>query len=179
MNDPAYFRLMADYNRWMNQKIYAVCAELSDEQRKKDTGAFFKSIHGTLNHLLHADRAWMARFTRIPAKLPQKLGEELYSDFSELRRERERTDDEIVDWTATLSPAWLASPLSYRSSVDGKKRILPHWVLAVHMFNHQAHHRGQLTTLLSQLGVDYGITDIPWLPSLGATMGDPEEMVAP
>jgi len=77
-----------------------------------------------------------------------------------------KLDDEIVAWAQTLSEDWLQSPSTYTSSVDGKTRTLPTWVLVVHMFNHQTHHRGQLTTLLKQLGVDPGITDIPWLPAL-------------
>jgi uncharacterized damage-inducible protein DinB len=63
MDNLSYYQLMADYNHWMNQKLYAICAEIPDEKRKEDLGAFFQSIHGTLNHLLYGDRAWMGRFT--------------------------------------------------------------------------------------------------------------------
>jgi uncharacterized damage-inducible protein DinB len=166
MIDPSYCQLMAQYNQWMNQKLYAICAEIPDEERKQDRGAFFKSIHGTLNHLLDGDRIWIGRFTGKPLS-SRKLGEELYSDFEQLRQEREQFDQEILAWAKTLSVEWLAQPFEYASKVDGKTRILPTWTLVTHLFNHQTHHRGQLTTLLSQIGHDPGVTDLPWLPSLG------------
>lgn len=165
MGDRNYYEMMANYNQWMNQKLYKICAEILDEKRKEDRGAFFKSIHGTLNHLLYGDRAWMGRFINEPFSVT-KIGQELYADFDELRKEREQTDLEIVKWSKNITAEWLEKPFEYTSSVDGKTRILPTWVLVTHMFNHQTHHRGQLTTLLSQLGCDPGITDIPWLPSL-------------
>jgi len=155
---------MAEYNQWMNEKLYAICAEIPEEKRKENLGAFFKSIHGTLEHILHGDRAWMGRFTG--QSFAVKLGQELYANFDELRKERELMDRQIIEWSKTLSPKWLAQPFEYTSNVDGKTRVLPTWVLVTHMFNHQIHHRGQLTTLLSQLGYDPGITDLPWLPSL-------------
>lgn len=165
MGDRTYYSTMAEYNQWMNRKIYAVCVQLPDEMRKKDMGAFFKSIHGTLNHLLSGDRAWMGRFTQQP-NFPKRIGAELYSDFEDLHRTRIEMDQTIVDWAATLSPEWLNQPFEYTSSVDKKTRIFPAWLLVTHMFNHQTHHRGQLTTLLTQLGYDPGITDLPWLPTL-------------
>ncbi len=158
---------MAEYNRWMNQKLYTVCAEIPDVDRKKDLGAFFKSIHGTLNHLLYGDRAWMERFTGKTFSV-KVMGQELYSKFEELREQREITDQAIAKWSKSLSKEWLESLFEYTSNVDGKIRVLPTWILVVHLFNHQAHHRGQLTTLLSQSGYDPGITDLPWLPSLDA-----------
>ncbi len=85
-----YYRTIATYNKWMNQKLYAVCAEIPDGNRKSDRGAFFKSVHGTLNHILVADRIWLGRFTQAP--FVAKLDGDLYSDFSELRSERERLD---------------------------------------------------------------------------------------
>lgn len=164
MSNRTYYLTMAEYNQWMNQKLYAICAEIPDEMRKQDQKAFFKSIHGTLNHLLFGDRIWLGRFVDQP--FPARVGDELYSDFAQLRQEREKTDQQILDWAKQLSPEWLDQPFSYTSAVDGKTRVLPSWVLVTHMFNHQTHHRGQLTTLLSQLGYDPGVTDLPWLPSL-------------
>jgi uncharacterized damage-inducible protein DinB len=169
MIDPSYCQLMAQYNQWMNQKLYAICAEIPDEERKQDRGAFFKSIYGTLNHLLEGDRIWVGRFTGKPLS-SRKLGEELYSDFEQLRQEREQFDQEILDWAKTLLVEWLAQPFEYTSNVDGKTRTLPTWLLVTHLFNHQTHHRGQLTTLLSQIGHDPGVTDLPWLPEQGVVL---------
>ncbi len=163
-----YYQMMADYNQWMNRKIYAVCEQIPDAQRKEDRGAFFKSIHGTLNHLLYGDLAWLGRFQDHP--IPTVIGPNLYEEFDELQIRREALDQQIIDWTQTLSETWLAQPFRYTSNVDRITRELPTWILVTHMFNHQTHHRGQLTTLLTQMGHDPGVTDIPWLPSLTPTV---------
>ncbi|MBO9999547.1 MAG: damage-inducible protein DinB [Cyanobacteria bacterium SID2] len=161
----SFYTTMAHYNIWMNQKLYDACEQISDEERKLDRGAFFKSVHSTLNHLLFGDLAWMGRF--IDRKLTdKKIGEDLYESFDELRSAREKTDREILDWTKNLSSEWLESSIVYASQAYGRTRILPAWLLVTHMFNHQTHHRGQLTTLLTQMGYDVGSTDLPWMPSL-------------
>lgn len=149
---------MARYNQWMNQKVYAVCAEIPDLERKSDRGAFFRSIDGTLNHILVGDLIWLGRFTQQP--FGARLDHELYTDFSELRAERERLDRVIIDWAQNLTPDWLNLDLNYTNS-SGFTRTLPHWLLVTHLFNHQTHHRGQLTTVLNQMGYDAGVTDLP------------------
>lgn len=122
---------LARYNRFMNERLYALAATLSDEARKRDVGAFFKSIHGTFNHLLLADRVWLARFRGVVAPdgfmAPgiRTLDQELYSDFDELRRERELTDDELSSWIVELTPDRLAAPLVYRR--QGQQLNFPLW----------------------------------------------------
>ncbi|MGG6296982.1 DinB family protein [Leptolyngbya sp. AN02str] len=165
MINQAYCQLMATYNEWMNHKLYAICATLSEGDRTRDLGAFFHSIHGTLNHLLHGDRIWLGRFTNARTSLPP-IGHILYADFAELQHEREQTDRDLLNWAASISEAWLEKPFEYTSAIDSETRVLPAWVLVTHLFNHQTHHRGQLTTLLHQLGHDPGVTDVPWLPGL-------------
>ncbi|AFY94518.1 DinB family protein [Chamaesiphon minutus] len=156
-----YYTAISNYNQWMNQKLYAVCADITEVDRKSDRGAFFKSIHGTLNHIAIADLIWLGRFTQQP--FAAKLDAELYSDFSELRAQRERLDRRIIEWANNLTPDWLNADLTYTNS-SGFTRTLPHWLLVTHMFNHQTHHRGQLTTLLNQMGYDAGVTDLPAMP---------------
>lgn len=160
----AYCHLMAEYGHWMNQNLYQVCANIPDSDRRRDLGAFFQSIHGTLNHILFGDRVWLGRLTGEPFR--QSVGEEIHADFDELRRQQEITDRKILAWCETLDNDWLLKPFVYSSNIYKQTRVLPTWVLVTHMFNHQTHHRGQLTTLLSQLGYDLGITDLPWMPSL-------------
>jgi uncharacterized damage-inducible protein DinB len=167
MSQNAYCIVMAEYNQWMNQKLYELCAGIPDDIRRQDQGAFFKSNHGTLNHLLFGDRIWMGRFIGQP--FAAKAGDELYRDFDQLRQEREKTDWQILNWTQQLSAQWLNQSFTYTSGMDGKTRAFPAWLLVSHMFNHQTHHRGQLTTLLSQLGYDPGVTDLPWLPSIASS----------
>jgi uncharacterized damage-inducible protein DinB len=157
-----YARTMARYNRWMNEKLYASAAQLDDATRKADLGAFFKSIHGTLNHLLLADRLWMGRFVGVPFAA-KTLDEELYADFDELRRQRTMTDDAVDAYVAGLTDTALGGTLSYTSLVNPAPRSIPLALAVTHFFNHQTHHRGQLTTLLMQRGVDPGVTDLMWL----------------
>ncbi|MEZ4255631.1 MAG: DinB family protein [Polyangiales bacterium] len=156
---------LARYNRWMNDKLYGLAATLTDEARKRDVGAFFKSIHGTFNHLLVADRIWLGRFRGetfpegfIGPGGIRAINDELYSDFDELRRERLRTDDDLSAWVAGLSEAQLAAPLAFVRR--GARFESPLWWSVTHVFNHQTHHRGQVTTILNQLGIDPGVTDL-------------------
>ena len=165
MISPDYCRLMARYNRWMNERLYALCATMPDSERKRDRGAFFGSIHGTLNHLLWGDRMWLGRFAGPPCTHPE-FGTDMFAGFDELSRERETTDRAMLDWAGGVSADWLAAALVYASVVDGKMRRLQAAVAAIHLFNHGTHHRGQLTTLLKQAGVDPGVTDLPWVPGV-------------
>lgn len=158
-------RDLAAYNQWMNQRLYAVCAELSDAQRRQDRGVFFKSIHGTLNHLLLADRIWLGRFAGQPFQV-DSLDQQLHHDFAELARARAQTDDEILRWANELTDTVLAGALRYTSVVNPAPRSYEMWLAVTHFFNHQTHHRGQLTAMLSQCGKDYGVTDIIWLPGV-------------
>lgn len=166
----AQFRLMGRYNTWVNQRLYEVAGALSDEERRRDLGAFFHSVHGTLNHLLLTDRHWMSRFaTCTPfrfrafegAKLEPVLGlhgRELYADFGALRAQRKATDAVLEAWLAEIEPAALSAPMCYANS-QGIQREHPLWFAVAHLFNHQTHHRSQATTLIQQLGRDYGVTD--------------------
>jgi uncharacterized damage-inducible protein DinB len=158
-----YYQLMADYNRWMNRSLYTICAEIPDAKRKDNLGAFFKSLHGTLNHIVWGDRVWLRRFTNHPFP-SSRIGEDVFADFNELRAEREKLDEFIIDWAENLPGEWLAQPFQYTSAIDAKTRRGPAWVFVTQLFNHQTHHRGQATTLIKQLGYDPGVTDIPWLP---------------
>jgi uncharacterized damage-inducible protein DinB len=158
-----HYQLMADYNQWLNQRLFAVCATLSDAQRKSDRGAFFKSIHGTLNHVLWGDRTWLTRFKAHNYPLTP-IGEDLYADFDELRAQRETLDAAIVRWAGALAEDWLQQPLTFTSVVDAKTRKAPAWIFVTQFFNHQTHHRGQVSTLIKQFGVEPGVMDIPWMP---------------
>ena len=168
------FTRLARYNHWMNERLYALAAQMSDEERKLDRGAFFKSIHGTFNHILLGDRIWLARFAnsgRAFAALMDHaappgvtaLGDELYSDFPTLAHERNKTDLAIEAWMAELDDAILDSTLRYKR-MNGEAHEHPFWLVLTHFFNHQTHHRGQATTLLMQLGIDPGATDLIVLP---------------
>ena len=167
----AQFKILAQYNTWMNRSIYDTCATLSDEERQRDLHAFFGSIHRTLNHLLLTDRVQLGRFVGADRMRSfdetgrvieiRSLDQELYADFATLRREREKTDAAIESWTAAeITSEFLSRDMIYDAmSATGRYRV-PMWIAVTHFFNHQTHHRGQITTLLSQLGQDAGVTDL-------------------
>jgi uncharacterized damage-inducible protein DinB len=167
----AHFVLLADYNRWMNEKLYAAAAALGSEEIVRERGAFFGSIFRTLNHLMVADLIWLRRFHaargfRVLEALdaeewpaPQKLDGLLFPDFAELARRRPRLDALICEWIASLSPADLEGSFDYRNTQGIPARRAFSSVL-LHVFNHQTHHRGQVTTLVFQAGRDPGPTDL-------------------
>jgi len=167
MATASHAHLMAQYNEWMNSRLYALCASLADTELRKDRGAFFQSIYGTLNHIVYGDLAFMSRFTGDPAVVPEP-GADLFGTFARLRAQREALDRRILVWSESLSASWLAETLTYASKIDGQTRTVAKWTLVTHMFNHQTHHRGQVTTLLSQMGLDVGSTDIPFMPQFAA-----------
>ena len=163
------FRRFAQYNAWFNGRLYELISSLTEEDRRRDMGAFFRSIHGTLNHILLTDRIWLGRISKHPhgfrslEKTPlvfefDSLAQILYESFPELAAQRLDTDAAIQAWVAELTPELLEGDLSYSRST-GQSIVAPFWHVVSHLFNHQTHHRGQITTLLSQLGHDPGVTD--------------------
>ena len=162
MITPEYCQLMARYNRWMNERLYALLAELPDDERKRERGAFFGSMHGTLNHLLWGDRMWLGRFIDEPCTHPA-FGADMFADFSELAREREITDGKMLNWAGNVTAAWLDGTLSYVSKVDGRTREIPHAIAVLQLFNHGTHHRGQITAALTAQGHACPELDMPWM----------------
>lgn len=165
INTSNYFEPLAKYNTWMNRKLYTLCDALDDETRKRDRGSFFGSIHRTLDHILFGDIAWLERL-RDKSFTPRNINQEIYKDWNELKTERYKLDKEIERWVQTFNEEMLDEIITFTSNVDKKQRDIPMRILVQHLFNHQTHHRGQLTTLLSQLNIDYGSTDLPFLPDL-------------
>lgn len=152
------------YNRWMNEKLLEGCAGLTDEARKLDRGAPFKSIHGIWNHLLLTNRLWLGRFSGIPYPA-RGLNDEVYSDFEELRAGFRETDAEISNLIRSMTDDYLANGILRFTPISvPQPRELPVWLVVTHIFNHQTHHRGQITALMEQAGADCGITDLLMLP---------------
>jgi len=165
MIDAAYVQRMARYNRWQNENLYGAADALSDAERQRTRGAFFGSIHATLNHLLWGDRIWMSRLAGTPRPqggIPQSVS--LYADWNDLKRERAAFDTVIVDWAEQLEDASLAGELTWFSGAIKAEVRKPKWLLVTHMFNHQTHHRGQVHCMLTQAGSKPGDTDLPFTP---------------
>jgi uncharacterized damage-inducible protein DinB len=161
MITPAFVRTMAVYNAEMNRRLYAAAARLPDEERKRPRGAFWGSIHGTLNHLLWGDQVWMARFDNWPRPaVTIKQSAELIGDFAELAAARVMADADISRWAAKVDDAWLDDNLVWFSGAANREICAPRRLLVTHMFNHQTHHRGQAHAMLTAAGQETGDTDL-------------------
>ena len=171
MSRCAHICLMADYNQWMNAKVYAAAASLAPDALRRERGAFFGSLLATLNHVMVGDTLWLQRFAAHPAGFPlldpiraitppTSLTQPLFAaeDFAAMQAHRLWLDQAIVDWAASIAEADLDHLLDYRNSKGPNRREF--FSLLMHFFNHQTHHRGQASTLLSQSGLDVGDTDL-------------------
>ncbi len=170
MSFKEHFQLMADYNYRMNRQIYQASDKLKEEELKKDVGAFFGSVLGSLNHILVGDLIWLTRFSILNNNFkslkklneypkPSKLNDILYVEFSELYRVREEIDLIIQSWVKDeIKEEYFKLYLTY-SNTKGIASSRCFGELVSHFFNHQTHHRGQISTLLYQFGYDVGTTD--------------------
>lgn len=166
-----HFALMASYNQWMNAKVYDAASKLTAAELNEERGAFFGSIFGTLNHIAVADTIWLKRFATHPSSTartlavmidlptPERFDQLMFDDLEGLKAHRRWLDTVIINWVAALTDDDLSTTLSYHNTkgAASKRRYSS---LLVHFFNHQTHHRGQVSTLLSQAGIDIGTTDL-------------------
>lgn len=144
-----YFELRAAYNHWANARLYQAALDLSETDYRRDVGAFFGSMNGTLNHLLVTDRNWMNRLTG-QGDHPDRLNAIIHDDRKALALARADQDERIIRFVAALDEALLAGTLQYRTS-SGQPHEQPRGDILAHLFNHQTHHRGQAHTILSIL----------------------------
>ena len=150
MSPADHYRMFGRYNAWANGRLYDAAAQLTTGQYRADRGAFFKSVHGTLNHLLATDRIWMQRFTGA-GDAPDRLDAILFETFETLRAAREAEDRRIVDFVNRLDDARIAGTIKYRrvsSPEEFEQQLAP---ALAHWFNHQTHHRGHVHALLTGL----------------------------
>ncbi len=146
----AHFRMFAAYNGWANRLLYQAAERLSDEQFRADRGAFFKSVHGTLSHLLVTDRIWLQRFSG-QGVAGSGLDAMPYGLLSDLRQARETEDGRITAYVAGLTAADLDRTISYTRVSSREAIVQPLGPALAHFFNHQTHHRGQAHCLMTGL----------------------------
>ncbi|UKE50808.1 DinB family protein [Xanthomonas translucens] len=163
-------QLLARYNQWINERLYAAAATLPEHAVAQPRGTFFGSLLGTLNHLVVADTIWLQRFAKHPAQYPAlsaiaaapihaALNALQATTLAALLTQRQTLDATIATWMAQVSLTDLDITLHYRNTRgDAHRRRFGDVLL--HFFNHQTHHRGQATTLLSQAGAEVGATDV-------------------
>lgn len=142
---------MADYNAWANGRLYAMASRLTDEQYRRDVGAYFRTLHGTLNHILCADRIWMRRLTGA-GEHPTTLDAIIFDDLPALSAARRQEDQRIIAFVASLSDTQLEETWQYRT-LGGTPQAQRRREVLAHLFNHQTHHRGQAHAILTALGV--------------------------
>ncbi len=171
MSEKSQLILHAEYNKLMNQRLVVASSNLSNTSLIEDKGAFFKSVIGTLNHIMVGDILWLKRFSSHPScygslkpmgniDKPEKLNNILYVDLTQFSKARRKLDEMIIEWCKEIKIVDLDNPLRYINYKEEQhnKRLGD---LILHFFLHQVHHRGQITTLLSQEGIDFGATDLP------------------
>jgi uncharacterized damage-inducible protein DinB len=167
MSPTAHYLMFAHYNAWANGRLYEAAARLSVEQYRADRGAFFKSVHGTLNHLLVTDRIWMQRLSG-EGDAPDRLDAILFETLDELRAAREAEDRRIIGFVGALDEQRLAGTVKYRrvsSPQQFEQQLAP---AMAHWFNHQTHHRGQVHALLTGLLGEAPVLDLLFFQRLPA-----------
>ena len=153
------FQLLANFNTWANTKIFSSCKELDDTEYKKDRGAFFSSIHGTLNHLLVVDRAYISRIEGRDHGL-KSLDQILYENLFQLEEARIKEDKHLVDLINSLSEESIHKEITYKGFETENTTYTINLIL-ITLFNHQTHHRGQIHNMLSQADIKPPQIDIP------------------
>jgi uncharacterized damage-inducible protein DinB len=168
MITPSYARTMARYNRWQNGSLYREALALSDDERRRPRGAFFGSIHGTLNHLYWADSLWLSRFgaAERPRSASVKASVDEFERFEDLAGARSILDGGIVQWADALTDDIVAGDLTWWSGINQKNVSRPAAVIIAHVFNHQTHHRGQAHAMLTAAGAEPDDTDLIYMPGL-------------
>lgn len=154
-----HFRMMADYNRWANARLLAACGSLTEAEYKADKGAFFGSLHGTLNHLLAADRIWQKRLSG-EGDAPDRLDAILCETFAALAKDRAQEDQRIIAWMDRLDENALSSSVTYTPITVPEPVTQPLGPALAHVFNHQTHHRGQCHAILTALGKPSIVLDL-------------------
>jgi uncharacterized damage-inducible protein DinB len=171
LSEKSQFILMAEYNQLMNQRIFKASSSLSNFLLTENKGAFFKSILETLSHIMVGDILWLKRFSNHLSsyeslqsikeiKRPERLDTILFNDFNAFIEARKKLDDIIINYCHELNERDIEKTLNY-TNFAGEVHTKRLGSLILHLFLHQVHHRGQVTTLLSQENVDFGETDLP------------------
>ena len=165
-----HLEILGRYNQCLNSKIYLAASQLSEKGLAENHDAFFGSILGTLNHIMVGDIIWLKRFAKHPSSMvslsgvvelpnPTSLDQIIYSNFANLHSQRIWLDKQIIEWLDEIADTDLANIIDYKTTM-GEIHRKQYSSLILHLFNHQTHHRGQVSTLFSQLGIDIGATDL-------------------
>jgi len=150
-------RELYGYNRWANARSLEAAAAVSTEDFTREVGGSFASLRGTLAHMYGAEWIWLQRWKGIsPRQLPFSLE---FPDVASIRSRWQAVENERQVFLDALDPARLAEVLSY-VNLQGQAFAYPLRRMLQHVVNHGTYHRGQITTLLRQLGAAPLATDL-------------------
>ena len=155
------FQFLARFNQWVNGRLYPVVAEMPEEEYRRELGAFFGSIHQTLNHLLILDRLWTSRFTGANVDDIESVRDVVHDDFASLRRARDAMDLHIIETVDGLRDANFTQSYTFTIRASGREATMVGRHMLLAMFNHQTHHRGQVHCMLTQQGYAVPGLDVP------------------
>jgi uncharacterized damage-inducible protein DinB len=151
------FRTLYEFNSWANHRTMDSCAALSGDEFTRDLGSSFKSVRDTLAHIFGAEWIWLERWHgRSPSGLPPGSD---FPDFESLRTRWADIERDLTDFVASLTDDDLARVYEYKS-MTGAPLSSPAWQMLQHLVNHGSYHRGQIATLLRQLGAKPQGTDL-------------------
>jgi uncharacterized damage-inducible protein DinB len=142
-------RQLFDYNAWANQRTIAGCESISNEQFLQQVGGSFGSVRNTLAHIMDVEWLYHERWQgRAPATFPKA---ENYSSLADIKTRWKSIDADISRYVSALSANDITRVFEFRNT---KGTVLRHplWETMQHLVNHSTYHRGQVTTLLRQLG---------------------------
>ncbi len=154
---------MSLYNKWQNESLFNICDDLSHDQLHLDRGMFFNSIFKTLNHILFVDQTIYSLIHTgvMPNFNPSFVP---YLEYVDLKSTRFEFDANLIQDAQAYSQEWLDEVIELWSERLNRYRRMPKSLFYMQMFNHQTHHRSQITSELHKMGIDYGSTDLPFNP---------------
>ena len=161
-----YVMQMARYNAWQNNQLMPLVHQMSEADLLADRGAFFGSLFSTLNHILWGDTLWMSRWCSdvLLPSVPSSQHATFTPNIDAWGAERIRLDGRIRNWAGTVSDVELCDDLEWTSQMLGKTITQPLGLCVVHMFNHQTHHRGQISQMFSAAGLEPPVSDLVFMP---------------
>jgi uncharacterized damage-inducible protein DinB len=151
------FRLLYDYNSWANHRTLDACAAFSEEQFTRNLGSSFRSVRDTLAHICGVEWLWLERWHgRSHNALPPAAE---FPNVASLRRRWDEVERNLLDYIASLTPEDIQRIIQHKTT-QGVQQAAPLWQMLQHLVNHGTYHRGQVATMLRQLGAKSLSTDL-------------------
>jgi uncharacterized damage-inducible protein DinB len=155
------FQFLAQFNQWVNERLYGVISGVTEEEYRRNTGVFFGSLFQTCNHLLVLDRLWTTRLTGESSEDIKSVKDVVCPDFSQLLHARRAMDTKVIETVTGLESQDLEREFTFVIRASGRTATMKGQHMLLAMFNHQTHHRGQMHCVLTQFGYEIPGLDVP------------------